>query len=68
MNDKKNGGLKPAGKTVRDVPVISPEKMIDEISKRTYEIHLMRENTQSSDMDDWLEAEREIKGRYRISW
>jgi hypothetical protein len=66
MNDKKN--LKPAGKTSKGIPVISPEKMIEEISKRTYEIHRIRGSARSSDRDDWLEAEREIKASYRIAW
>ena len=36
----------------------------DEIERRAYEIHLERGASHGSDMDDWLQAERELRAKY----
>jgi hypothetical protein len=35
---------------------------IDAIAKRAHEIYLARGGTHGSDLDDWLQAERQLKG------
>jgi hypothetical protein len=35
----------------------------EEIAKRAYEIYLRRGSRNGYDFDDWLEAERELRGR-----
>ena len=62
MNTQKSTG----SKSSKDTPATSPEKLVDEIKKRAYEIHLKRGKTPGSDMDDWLKAEREIKAKYHV--
>ena len=66
MNIQKSAGFN-AVKTSKDTPATSPEKLVDEIRKRAYEIHLKRGKTPGSDMDDWLKAEREIKAKFHLS-
>jgi hypothetical protein len=53
--------------SVKSTSTISPEKLVEEISKRAYEIHLKRGATPGSDMDDWLKAEKEIKAKYHVA-
>jgi hypothetical protein len=36
----------------------------DEIRQRAFEIHVTRGGTHGSDVDDWLQAERELNGKY----
>jgi hypothetical protein len=45
---------------IQNVP--SPE----EIQQRAYEIHMERGGTHGQDMDDWLQAERELGTKNRI--
>jgi hypothetical protein len=63
MNAQKSSGLKSSKNTA----AISPVKLVDEIRKHAYEIHLKQGNNPGSDMDDWLKAEREIKAKYHLS-
>lgn len=35
----------------------------DEIAKRAYEIYLHRGSRNGRDLDDWIEAERQLRGR-----
>jgi len=67
MNALKSPGQKATVITSKDTPATSPEKLVDEIRKRAYEIHLKRGKNPGSDMDDWLKAEREIKAKYHLS-
>jgi hypothetical protein len=66
MNDKKSS-VTAVGKISKNTPATSPEKLVDEIRNRAFEIHLKRGSTPGSDMDDWLNAEREIKAKYHLS-
>lgn len=36
---------------------------LDEIRQRAYELHLEGGSVHGRDLDDWLQAERELKGR-----
>jgi hypothetical protein len=36
-----------------------------EIQQRVYEIHIERGCAHGQDVDDWLQAERELEARYR---
>ena len=36
-----------------------------EIQQRAYEIHIERGCAHGQDVDDWLQAERELEARYR---
>jgi len=67
MNALKSTEQKAAVKPIKDTAATSPEKLVDEIRKQAYEIHLKRGSTPGSDMDDWLKAEREIKAKYHLS-
>ncbi len=41
-------------------PVSSSEDRLQRIAQRAYELHLSRGSEHGHDLDDWLEAEREI--------
>ncbi len=38
----------------------------EEIQQRAYEIHMERGGAHGQDVDDWLQAERELEAKYRI--
>ena len=46
---------------------IDPQKIREEIRKRAYEIFLERGEKEGDKLSDWLQAEREIKKKYKIS-
>lgn len=46
---------------------ITPEKLVEEIKQRAYEMHVARGGIPGFDLDDWFIAEREIKAKYRIA-
>jgi hypothetical protein len=48
-------------KTVSKVP--APTLQTDEIARRAYEIFLARGGEPGRDLDDWLQAERELSTR-----
>ncbi|MBD3383341.1 DUF2934 domain-containing protein [candidate division KSB1 bacterium] len=52
-------------KTARSGKSIDPDKLNEEIRKRAHEISLERGNEDGDSMSDWLEAEREIKKKFR---
>ena len=37
----------------------------EQIAKRAYEIHLLRGGAHGHDLDDWLQAENELRGAVR---
>lgn len=45
-----------------EMPAPSSEPTMDEIALRAYEIYLERGDAPGSDTDDWLRAERELRG------
>ena len=46
---------------------VTPEKLVEEIKQRAYEMHVARGGMPGFELDDWLNAEREIKAKYRIA-
>jgi hypothetical protein len=40
---------------------------LDEIRRRAFEIHIERGGIHGCDLDDWLQAERELKEKYNHS-
>ena len=46
--------------------IISKEKLLKEIEKKAYELFLMRKGQHGSDLNDWLEAEKIIKKKYKL--
>ena len=44
-------------------PAESPSR--EEIRQRAYEIHIERGGGHGQDTDDWLQAERELRAKYR---
>ena len=46
-------------------PQLSSVPSHEEIQQQTYEIHIERGNTHGQDVDDWLQAERELDEKYR---
>ena len=39
---------------------------LHEVRKRAFEIHIERGGIHGCDLDDWLQAERELQERYRV--
>lgn len=54
---KKKESAEAAAETVE-----TPQPTIEEISQRAYEIYLERGGAHGSDVEDWLQAERELRG------
>jgi hypothetical protein len=48
-------------------PEISNPPSLEEIRQRAYEIHVERGGTHGQDLDDWLQAERELAEKYQAS-
>lgn len=51
----------PQEKSQGNVLNISNEKMFEAIRKRAYELYCKRGYSHGNDMNDWLQAEKEIK-------
>ena len=66
MNALKSTALKENGKN-NVVLAAVPETFDNEIRNLAYEIHIKRGNTLGSNMDDWLNAEREIRAKYHLN-
>jgi Protein of unknown function (DUF2934). len=54
----------------REVNTIKPKEPIkiiseEDIRKRAYEIYLRNDGSSSSELENWLYAERELKGYYK---
>ncbi len=47
---------------------ITPEKLEEEIRIRAREIYLTRGDARGDSLADWLQAEKEIKKKYKISY
>jgi hypothetical protein len=45
-----------------DAGSLAPEPSYDEIAHAAYQRYLARGGTDGRDFDDWLEAERELRG------
>lgn len=47
----------------KDQPAAAPQMSTEErIRRRAHEIYVQRGGTEGSEMEDWLQAEREIRG------
>jgi hypothetical protein len=57
MDEKNQGGDLPLG----TANLVNGAPSHEEIQKRAYEIHLERGGEHGQDMDDWLQAERDLK-------
>jgi hypothetical protein len=47
--------------------LITPEKLEEEINIRAREIYLARSDANGDALADWLQAEKEIKKKYKIN-
>jgi len=43
------------------------QRYLDEVKNRAYEIFLEQGSTHGNDLNDWFQAEKEIKKKYKIS-
>jgi len=64
----KRESKKPGAKTVRQTSkgkraTPAPEPTREDIERRAYEIYLERGGTEGCEMEDWLQAERELRQR-----
>jgi len=57
---KKNHAPEPI--QLDDVPVTQQSPSYEEIKDRAYEIYLLRGVTDGHDLEDWLQAERDLRG------
>lgn len=55
-------------KLIKQKTIITPEKMEEEIRERARQIFLELGNTQGDATSDWLQAEREIKKKYNLTF
>jgi len=64
--ESKKPGTKSSRQTsARKRPTSSPEPTREEIERRAYEIYLERGGTEGCEMEDWLQAERELRQQQR---
>jgi len=66
----KRESKKPAAKAGRQTPTekrakSSPQPTREDIERRAYEIYLERGGTEGCEMEDWLQAERELRQQQR---
>jgi hypothetical protein len=55
-------------KTAKESTIpITPEQLEEEIRIRAREIYLARGDARGDSLADWLQAEKEIKKKYKIS-
>ena len=45
---------------------VSKEKLLKEIEKKAYELYQKRNGQHGNDLNDWLEAEKVVKAKYKI--
>lgn len=45
---------------------ITKEKLLEEIEKKAYELFVARNGKHGSDLQDWLEAEKLVKKKYKL--
>jgi DNA-binding SARP family transcriptional activator len=44
--------------------IVEAEPAFEQIQQRAYEIYLARGDQPGSDLDDWLQAERELRAKF----
>jgi len=57
---------KPKKSTAKPKEELTPDKIYDEIRKRAQEIFNERGNKPGDALSDWLQAEKEIKKKYKV--
>lgn len=65
VKNSKQESLKKA--TTGNQSKISPDQLVSEIQKRAHEIYLERGDASSSDFDDWINAEKQVKAKLGIA-
>jgi hypothetical protein len=70
MASQKSGMSKKIGadqhRPASSSPSISPEQFVAEVRSRAHQIFLQRGSTARSPLEDWLQAEKELKTKYGI--
>jgi hypothetical protein len=61
VRSKKKAAVEASAQPV-EVIESRPEPTSDEIARRAYEIYLERGPASGNDVEDWLQAERELRG------
>ena len=46
---------------------LSDDPSLEEVRERTYELHVERGCAHGCDLDDWLQAERELKDKNHVN-
>jgi hypothetical protein len=62
--DEPSGSEEPAGSTATSnqaTRALQPEPTTEQIAQRAYEIYQARGGTEGQDIEDWLEAERQLR-------
>jgi hypothetical protein len=61
--DRPSGTQEPPGSTTtsNQAGPAQPEPTTEQIAQRAYEIYQSRGGTEGQDIDDWLEAERQLR-------
>jgi hypothetical protein len=54
-----------AAESARTQPQLASTLSLDEIQQRVYELHLERGCVHGYDLDDWLQAERELNEKHQ---
>jgi len=53
----------PVAKSVKSVATVKLTPTRDEIARRAYELYLARGKSAGHDVEDWAQAERELRGK-----
>ncbi len=53
----------PVAKTAKSVATVKLTPTRDEIARRAYELYLARGKSSGHDVEDWAQAERELRGK-----
>ncbi|HXI88852.1 MAG TPA: DUF2934 domain-containing protein [Blastocatellia bacterium] len=67
LKNKKAANAKTKSRVLEVAPVTQPSPTHEEIQRRAYEIHLSQGATDGRDLDDWLQAERDLRLLKRIA-
>jgi hypothetical protein len=66
MSDSTRGGIDMHRSSIAEQPIKNPATP-EEIRQRAYEIHIERGGLYGCDMDDLLQAERELRTKHKNS-
>ena len=65
MRNAANGNTTVAPSEVAERDLANPGPAAEEIRTRAYEIHIERGGIHGCDLDDWMQAERELQEKYK---